>query len=176
MWSFIFPTRGWEWGMTFQKGLFLPLRIHQVPSLKLTASLHLKIDLWKFGDSWLGNHHFRCELLVSGRVDGPKITQTNDMDYNFLPLIQLTRIEYTPQNERMFPSKRGHVQKQAGSPTNHYFSGDILVFGGGKFSSATPAIFCNKKRFLVGVFFPNPFEKYYIVKMGENLPQFSGWK
>ena len=38
-------------------------------------------------------------------------------------------------------------------------SGSMLIFGG-----------------VVGVSFPHPSEKYYIVKMGENLPQGSGWK
>ena len=43
---------------------------HVIPSLKLTASLPLKIDGWKLEDaiSFLGWPMFNGEMLVSGRV------------------------------------------------------------------------------------------------------------
>ena len=43
------------------------IKIWGLPSLKLTASLPLKIDHWKFGDSFLETMIFRGELWVSGR-------------------------------------------------------------------------------------------------------------
>ena len=137
---------------------------------------------WKIGALWKRRFRtwkppfFLCELLSCREGRWPK-NRSNQRHG-----LQLSA-PYPTNQDWIHPPKRTNVPLKKGpcSKTGRiayqplFFSGHLSFPGGGKFFSATPAIFCNKKRFLVGGFFPTPL-KNMLVKMGENLPQFSGWK
>ena len=68
--SFLEPGSSLKIGTGLQEGsVFFIVGLHDVPSLKLTASLHLKMDGWKMSFLLGQKAYFqRLWLLVSGRV------------------------------------------------------------------------------------------------------------
>ena len=173
-------------------GDFRKFHFSALPVTSPTAAPAGSKDTWRVAPGFATNHE----------VVGTNPTEASEKCWKF----EVTRImkNDVPQNGRK-PTKNGYLDEFHGrfgmsdSPNRrHFFVGNCPKGSGpvgrlealpaarpaGNFHPSSGHLFTHFWLLQLSTSIPNtgwwlsfnPFEKYYIVKMGDFLPQFSGWK